>query len=565
MGVNKQYFMETEYIIPVCYDDVFSDKPLEAEDYIKLIPREYAIRIGLFLSNLTEKVSPLELLNQLNLSQYLSHLILLKLKGEHLPNATHVLSTVNTGLELLRVIFALDSQKFIPRQNMSIIATSLLKAILKINTDYVSKLGGLSDTASELFSKRAKFKKYDADDRIAMYANVYKSLRLLEFFIEHSTGDWGLLQSLLSNQLCVISIKEYFQTILTKLTEKLFIEPSKSNVIFRYRPPFIVPNIMKELSIPIGSKISLDKNQDFAYFKEFPFIELNSIEYAVISNDFIINQLYLSLRFRLSKLCRQHKIMDFPNRFNDEFIGEFLIGGLIEYIYGNKADCLLTDHKCKEMESTLKTIFHKNNPNLSFSNAIDSPPDGYIRNNGNIILIECKGKILNTKALDDTTQCLKELKKDLVGKKGTGQLLKNMLRIINNQFLWDDSIPAHIKIYPILIVDDSAFMADGFNRFVIDSTKDEIEKNKRVLMPITIIDIDTFILSADLIRDGQINLENVIERYHSYINGEFDKNFYTPLEFISCKNVSFSTFIMSQYELRSPKIVKDMVNRLLTN
>lgn len=48
MGVNKQYFMETEYIIPVCYDDVFSDKPLEAEDYIKLIPREYAIRIGLF-------------------------------------------------------------------------------------------------------------------------------------------------------------------------------------------------------------------------------------------------------------------------------------------------------------------------------------------------------------------------------------------------------------------------------------------------------------------------------------------------------------------------------------
>lgn len=48
MGVNKQYFMETEYIIPVCYDDVFSDKPLEAEDYIKLIPRKYAIRIGLF-------------------------------------------------------------------------------------------------------------------------------------------------------------------------------------------------------------------------------------------------------------------------------------------------------------------------------------------------------------------------------------------------------------------------------------------------------------------------------------------------------------------------------------
>lgn len=140
-----------------------------------------------------------------------------------------------------------------------------------------------------------------------------------------------------------------------------------------------------------------------------------------------------------------------------------------------------------------------------------------------------------------------------------------MLRIINNQFLWDDSIPAHIKIYPILIVDDSAFMADGFNRFVIDSTKDEIEKNKGVLMPITIIDIDTFILSADLIRDGQINLENVIERYHSYINGEFDKNSYTPLEFLSCKNVSFSTFIMSQYELRSPKIVKDMVNRLLTN
>ena len=93
--------------------------------------------------------------------------------------------------------------------------------------------------------------------------------------------------------------------------------------------------------MPLNVNIPLIKNKDFAYFKEFPLIELSKTEYAVVSNNFIINQLYLSLRFRLSKLCSQNKIMDFPNRFNDEFIGEHLVGGLIEYIYSDKADCWL--------------------------------------------------------------------------------------------------------------------------------------------------------------------------------------------------------------------------------
>ena len=555
--------METEYIIPICYDDVFSDQPLDPEEYITLVPREYAIRIGFLLSNITEKVAPLDLLNELNLSQYLPQNILLGLTTEREPNTTYVLSTVNTGLELLRRVFALDPQKFIQSRNMVVITASLLKAILKINTDYVSTLGSFKSSASEIFSKKARYRKYDADDRIAMYANGYKSLRLLEFFTEHATDDWGTLQSLLSHQLGVDSIKDYFNIILGRLTEKLFFAPSKTNVIFRYRPPLVVPLIIRRLSMPLNVNIPLIQNKDFAYFKEFPLIELSKTEYAVVSNDFIINQLYLSLRFRLSKLCSQNKIMDFPNRFNDEFIGEYLVGGLIEYIYSEKADCWLTDSKCKEMESILKTRFRRDNPTLSFASAVDSPPDGYIRAQDKIILIECKGKILNINALEDSTRCIQELSKDLVGKKGTGQLLKNIRRILNNQFLWDNKIPQHVKIYPILVVDDSTFMADGFNRYVCELTKDEIAKNHESLMPITIIDIDTLILSADLIRSGEINLEDVIERYHSYINGDFDTNPYTALEFLSCRNISFATFIMSQYELRSPKIVKGMAKRLL--
>lgn len=557
--------IETEYIVPLCYDYVFSDKPLGVEEYIRFIPRKYAIRIGLLLSNMTEKVTPLYILNELGLSKYLPENILLKLTGERLPNVTYVLSTVNTGLELLRRIFALEHQMFTPYSDMVRITMCLLKAILKINSDYIHTLGSVNVSSSELFSKRAKYLKYDADDRIAMYANVYKSLRLLNFFEDHTIDDWGILQSLLSKQLGVTSIKEYFLIILNNLTENLFFEPSKTNVIFRYRPPLVVPPIIKQLSIPLDSNIQLAKNQDFSYFKELPFIELSPIEYAVICNDFIINQLYLSLRFRLSKLCRQNKIMDFPNRFNDEFIGDYLIGGLMEYIYSDRADCLLTDQMCKAMKVKLEPEFHKKFPNLSFSNAIDSPPDGYIRTKNRIIHIECKGKILNAKALEDTVTCIEELNKDLIGKKGTGQLIKNMLRIINKQFLWDTNIPDYTKIYPILIVDDSAFMADGFNRYVVESTKDEIDAHKKSVMPITIIDIDTFVLSADLIREGKIKLEDVIEKYHSYINGEAVGSYSTPLELLSCRNISFSTFLMGLYELKSPKIVREMANRLLNN
>lgn len=68
--------------------------------------------------------------------------------------------------------------------------------------------------------------------------------------------------------------------------------------------------------------------------------------------------------------------------------------------------------------------------------------------------------------------------------------------------------------------------------------------------------MDTLILSADLIREGRIDIFSEIETYHKYCDRKLKTHRYTPEEILHCKDISFSAFLMSRYELKSPSIIK---------
>lgn len=143
---------------------------------------------------------------------------------------------------------------------------------------------------------------------------------------------------------------------------------------------------------------------------------------------------------------------------------------------------------------------------------------------------------------------------------GTGQLIKNCQRILNGNFFADIDIPSDCKIYPLLITDDFGFSSDGFNRYVIERTKNFDENNSMHVMPFTVLDMDTLILVSELIRNNRFDIFENIEKYHQYIEGK--EKTYTMNELFHYSEVSFTSYIYSEYETCSPKIIDEWYESL---
>lgn len=537
--------MEITNIIPICFNRVFDETPLNPSEYLKFIPREVAIRYSLLMANYTAEDSVVDQIKVLNLHKYLPVRIFYKLMDSHQPNCRYVLFTPHCGLELTKTLCnnPIDNQSIIKNTNH----IYLLKAILRTNSILLSQGSHFKDKSLDLFAKEIRSYKYDLDDRVTVFPSVYRAFCLLHFLENNTSDKWMKIHKHLLQKLEFDSLRQYLNHSFNILG-KLNLTPKKSNSIFLFRERGTqLSKLINAISFDIRTKINNIDNQDYTYFKEYPFIRLSDSEYGVVSNIFVANLIYSKLKFCIRDICQDNNICNFFTYFNNDFIEKYLFINILKYSFSNSCYICLSE----------------NDFSRYFANATkkdrDSLPDGYVRHQNKILLFECKGKIISISAMQDENKCRADIG-DVVGRKGTGQLIRNCDRIIQNHCFWDNNIPSDFMIYPFLILDDGGFSSSGFNRYVVEQTQDYINFHRSCVFPFTILDIDTFILIADLIKNNVINIFDEIESYHSYINrqGEYE----SMEELFLSSNVSFATFIKSRYETTSPSIINEWYKNL---
>ncbi len=223
--------------------------------------------------------------------------------------------------------------------------------------------------------------------------------------------------------------------------------------------------IVAKDSIDINEVIPLEDNIDYVAFRERPFIKVGPHEYAVIDVAFMINRMYDGFYFIFNDLW-QKKHPDKPQEFNRIFTTEFseetVLVDCLKDVANTHGWHSLTDSECKAIvpEKTLS-----------------SPPDFYIRDGKDVILVECKDVKIpkEVKAEGTIKQLLEEVDKDFVGYqdekgrirlKGVGQLVRNAKRIQDGLFAWDDQVDKDSRLFLVLVLADSRQVAAGWKNYL---------------------------------------------------------------------------------------------------
>lgn len=541
--------MEIEERILLTIEDIDKIPSLDGDVSLKSMTRDTAILHGLLIANYTQEDNIFAQLNSLKLANKEKIQILNKfVNKQYVSDANYILFIPQTGLELLKYSFSIPKAEF---NSASKQQDSLLTTILKINSQLLANNSRLGDKSLTLFTKQIKFRKYELDDRFYIYPTIYRMWCLLHFFEEDKRDFWVELKKALIKDLNVRSFEEYFSNIIYIL-EHITIGPkTKFTILGTEKVSESLYALLKFLSFEVDSFISSEENRDYTYFKRYPIIQLSPTKFGVINNTFLANQLYTSLKFRMSRLCE-----NFFSVFNNDFVEKYLLNEILRYafLHDNYNVTYLTENDCKSIISK-----YIENNRVKKLPRLENLPDAYIRQNSKILLIECKGKTISLNALENPQKCIEDINNDLVNEKhGTGQLISNCERIIGGNFIGDSNLPADYVIYPLLVVDDFVFSANGFNRYVIKETQEFVGANSPKVYSFTVLDMDTLILVAELIRQGDFDIFKEIEEYHNYIEGK--QNYYTIGETFYYSDVSFSAYIIDKYETYSPKIIEEWSN-----
>ena len=363
---------------------------------------------------------------------------------------------------------------------------------------------------------------------------------LLDFLEKEQNNTWQDLLIEITKRLNFDTIKDYIKQRLY-LLNNLDLDPKTKNQILRFKSDY--KEIQKD-AIPCIEEISQEYNKDYTEFKKRPFVQICGNNFAVIKDSFVANLIYNNLRFGLKK-CYEDlgtgNAQGFFGLFNKYFVEQILFNRILKYSFNNsnKYTCF-TEIECIELIDK----YNKQKPHGAKKISSKNLMDGYVRQANKILLIECKGKIISLNALYNNEKLRSDVTSDIVGDSGTGQLIKNCERIIRRDCIWDDNIPKYSIIYPLLILDDIGFSANGFNKYVIEATKEFVDKQRSVF-PFTVLDMDTFILISELIRTNKLNIFSEIQSYHKHVRHP------NPNE----QNISFATYLRFRHETRLPKEV----------
>lgn len=524
-----------DFILPIKYDYLFNEAPKQVIDYLRQIPRQLAVCYALWIANYSERHDWIEQLDNFQINLMVKHICAQGMAShiQEFPKAKYVLFTPITGLELLRYIFANSTRDYCLRGNEW--QGNLIKAITLVNAEQINDGPRFGDVSLQRFIKAVNSYRYELNDMVIAYAAVYRAMCLLEFLEANCTDEeWEQISDTLLQELNVQSIKQYIRQILLWV-ERLDFKPKTKFQIFR---DIARTDEFEPYSISYQTCLRNSALEDYTQFKITPFVKLNDIEYAVISISFVIHLAYNSLKFRLKDIYKRlfnKNAQDFFGKYNDQFVEKFLFNRILKYSFGAISDVCFSENECAQQGNDNKKL-----------------PDGYVRQGNKILLLECKGKTLSIKVLSDEQKLKSELKRDIVGQQGTGQLIDYCSKLMQQDYSWDEDKPKEFVVYPLLVLDDTGFSAEGFNQYIIEETKEYVDEHAAVVQPFTALDIDTFILISELIRDGRMDIFREIENYHSHISSSrFEE-----------KEISFAMYLRANFVMQSPKIVHEWLKSI---
>lgn len=249
------------------------------------------------------------------------------------------------------------------------------------------------------------------------------------------------------------------------------------------------------LNKTIIDSFSIDCNEicqesvDYKHLRERPIIKIKDF-YMPINLQLLSEAMYNGLYFNLQKI---YKGKDFNNLYTRS-IFEHMIFQRTMWKCLRRYDIAYPPKK----EVLLDKEFQEKN----------SQPDFYIRKGNKTAIFECKAIKMNgsLKELADEKKLLYELRKKLYNKNhGTKETLKakGVTQLINfieiaqkHEYEWDK--PGRlVSYYPILVLEDSSIIKEGFNTIICNWQKEYIgDKKYEKVKPIIVMSVDILILCA---------------------------------------------------------------------
>jgi hypothetical protein len=451
-----------------------------------------------------------------------------------------IFCTQRSILELMRVTFSIPTQNF---QNNGLdedLEYDFFRIILFINEQLMSfnSSQDIKEISTIMFLTCYVLNDVTGNDwKECLQAQIYYVHRLAEFLETHPQG--VCLKKGFLKKVGISSFNEYIQTILALTV--LYVDEQNKNrkgcpmlnmETLSDEAGFIHRQVIEHISIDINDLIpydnydteNRDNNTDYRVFRSHPLVKVSNNEYIIYSLPLLCERLYNSLFFDLKEFWSNGDYFQFYNKIVVEhhiFQNSLLncIGTKSSYFYPNK-------YEICSSESTIE---------------LPNQPDFYIRERDAIILFECKGIKLNGKLKDkaDVDDLLRVIKNklyqsseniDIRRKKkkkeelvGVTQLVSQINLIEDDNFHWDNQIPADVAYYPVLVLEDPKLCQIGLsgiiNRWYQPLISDELKD--AMCYPIIIMSIDILFLYSETFK--KFGFHTVFDRFFKeYVKYEVD-------------------------------------------
>ncbi len=397
----------------------------------------------------------------------------------------------------------------------------------------------------------------DIDYGKLLFTQIYKLMELLNF-LEATKKYEALYQHFLNDFGCGTK-EEFFKALGGAVVIPL--NPNKTGI------NSLVLDNTKQAN---ESKLFLDKlafeegditlgPTDYKFLRDKPLQKLPD-EYRVVFDLFLIKKLYNGLVFKLSGYVNND-----PTLFKGPFFGgirDDFSEGVLLY-------------------NTMETILNQNGAIKIKGNdfkaaGIEREPDYYCRIDNKVMLLESKDffMVAADKLSYDFDTIVAGLRVDGRLGKAVIQSATNVGRVLLQTLQIDGGYDSQKTIiYPVIVVHDSLYNTLGLNYWVnqwfqeklIDlKTKPEFQGvNFDNVRPITLVDIDTFILYSTNFERREIDLFELIEFYQKHI--QFDKVTEDMDENFGRAILPFADYIRNYTEDRGIKVELKLIETLYKN
>lgn len=269
-----------------------------------------------------------------------------------------------------------------------------------------------------------------------------------------------------------------------------------------------------------------EEDIDFKVIRSAPLIQISDYTFRISHPVFITDKLYKSIYFDLNRINdsfgEHDKISNFRQFYTSNFSEKYLLYKIIKYC--------LKDRYIQYSGAELERI------------GISGNPDYYIRNGKYIFLIENKDVLFSGKIKDPPMEHTnkeeislfekiemklkkKFLIKDNGQRVGIGQIVDNIKRVLKKKNDFDKNYKSqNVVIFPVLIVHDIVYDCPGLNILLnywfqqeVATLRDTEALPAGNIRPLIILNIDSLIRCAELLREGKLTLKDMIESYYEKI------------------------------------------------